>query len=188
MVRKWKAMRRVFLNSLNLTVNYETTEYWLSPSRLTIYTIWTWILHDFCSDACWTSRPVGLPYLSLKKKVSPLIWATASNTTGSEQMSMGVTGPWVGGRGLPPVLIPGVGRDMLLMYSTRRGEVTATQTFSRKALRGLLSTNLYSNAGGLEQVYQPYNSLVAAWSKRLHSWLGCDLGWVSREGEPCRKK
>lgn len=39
-------------------------------------------------------------YLSLKKKVSPLIWATASKTIASLQMSMGVTGPWVGGKGL----------------------------------------------------------------------------------------
>lgn len=43
----------------------------------------------------------GSDYLSLKKKVSPLICATASKTTGSLQMSIGVTGPWVGGRGLP---------------------------------------------------------------------------------------
>lgn len=43
----------------------------------------------------------GSYYLSLKKKVSPLICATASKTTGSLQMSIGVTGPWVGGRGLP---------------------------------------------------------------------------------------
>lgn len=39
-------------------------------------------------------------YLSLKKKVSPLICATASKITGSVQMSIGVTGPWVGGKGL----------------------------------------------------------------------------------------
>lgn len=35
-------------------------------------------------------------YLSLKKKVSPLICAIASKTTGSLQMSIGVTGPRVG--------------------------------------------------------------------------------------------
>ena len=43
---------------------------------------------------------VTFDYLSLKKKVSPLICATASKTTGSVQMSIGVTGPWVGGKGL----------------------------------------------------------------------------------------
>lgn len=43
---------------------------------------------------------VWFDYLSLKKKVSPLICATASKITGSLQMSIGVTGPWVGGKGL----------------------------------------------------------------------------------------
>lgn len=44
---------------------------------------------------------IWFDYLSLKKKVSPLICATASKITGSLQMSIGVTGPWVGGKGLP---------------------------------------------------------------------------------------
>jgi len=45
----------------------------------------------------------------LKKKVSPLIWATASNTTGSLQMSIGVTGPSVGDTGLVPDWAPSGG-------------------------------------------------------------------------------
>lgn len=39
-------------------------------------------------------------YLSLKKKISPLICAIASNMMFSLHISMGVTGASVGGRGL----------------------------------------------------------------------------------------
>ena len=121
----------------------------------------------------------GLSYLSLKKKVSPLIWATASNTTGSEQMSMGVTGPWVGGRGWPPpALIPGVG--------TQRGHHDTS--IQPQGIQGLVVYQPVLKFRRIRTGVPAIQQLVATWSKRLHSWLGCDLGRVSREGDPWRKK
>lgn len=61
-----------------------------------IYTCWRVQVKTISGLYCL----IWFDYLSLKKKVSPLICATASKIIGSLQMSIGVTGPWVGGKGL----------------------------------------------------------------------------------------